>query len=269
MDDAMVKAFEAGDMEAIAQQVKAEQERVHATKEYQDAKRYAVHLFNDFFHTTRGLHLAASRAPRMIHNSLVFRFIGELWESTFIIWDLLDVGAHNAARREMRYMLENAVKYVYVDTTIDGPLEDRIKFLHDKVPQSSVEMIDQVHVGFEEPLAQQFIADVKQLYSELCAYVHPSKAQIESLLNAELAGGRLRFDTPRELEQFARKLFRLYDIILVLIITALGYPLFKDIYEVFYDMKKWKFHKGRYMREYTVGLRYYWDNESNQRAHAK
>jgi hypothetical protein len=201
----------------------------------------------------------------MIQDSLVFRFVGELWESSFIIWDLLDVGAHNAARREMRYMLENAVKYVSVDTTVDGPLEERIRFLHEKVPPSSIGMVDDVHVGFNGPFAQQFTADVKQLYSELCAYVHPSKEQINSLLNAELVGGRMRFDTARELERFGRKLFRFYDILLVLIITALGYPLFKDIYEVFYNMKKWKFHKGRYMREYTAGLRYYWDRASTQR----
>jgi hypothetical protein len=105
-----------------------------------------------------------------------------------------------------------------------------------------------VQVGFGEPMAQQFIAEVKQLYSELCAYVHPSKEQIESLLNDESGGGRMRFDTPRELERFDPKLFRFYDILLVMVVTALGYPLFKDIYEVYYNYKRWVFHKGRYMQ---------------------
>jgi hypothetical protein len=136
-DAKMIEAFESGDVQRLGDLINAEKERVHATKEYQDAKCYTIRLFNDFLATSRGLYLAVSRYPPTLHDSLVFRFIGELWESTFTIWDLVDVGAHNAARREMRYTLENAVKYVYVDITVRGSLQDRIKFLHEEVPPSS------------------------------------------------------------------------------------------------------------------------------------
>lgn len=52
-----------------------------------------------------------------------------------------------------------------------------------------------------------------------------------------------------------RVLFRAYDMILVMIFHSFGHSMSKDLFEQLFDENpKWKFHKGKYVKEFRKTL---------------
>lgn len=78
----------------------------------------------------------------------------DLLESAIALPVLIRDGIFNVARRELRYLLEATVKYVYVDQQLpaEASLDERIRFLGDnaKVPRSSITPIDEVTLRMVE-----------------------------------------------------------------------------------------------------------------------
>lgn len=49
--------------------------------------------------------------------------------------------------------------------------------------------------------------------------------------------------------------FRAYDMILTMVFHSFGYSMSKDLFEqIFNDNPIWKFHKGKYVKEYSKTL---------------
>jgi hypothetical protein len=70
-----------------------------------------------------------------------------------ILW-LAHQGIYNVARRELRYLLEAAVKYVYVDEQVAGDtsLDERLAIAADtsRVPRSSVAPVDELAIRLQD-----------------------------------------------------------------------------------------------------------------------
>jgi hypothetical protein len=104
-----------------------------------------------------------------LHNST-----DDLLESVTAVPTLTREGIFNVARRELRYLLEATVKYVYVDQQLasDASVEDRVRFFADnrKVPRSTIRPIDDVTIRMlddPEPLRNA----VKQSFGAPSGYV--------------------------------------------------------------------------------------------------
>jgi hypothetical protein len=120
-------------------------EQTRSTKRYEDAVVHLRRLVQDFAIALRASWLAFTRYPESRH-WLLQNSTDDLLESVAAVPALTREGIFNVARRELRYLLEATVKYVYVDQQLasDASLEDRIRLLSDntKVPRSSIRPID-------------------------------------------------------------------------------------------------------------------------------
>jgi hypothetical protein len=120
---------------------------VKASKRYQDAQTHLSRLLGDFSLTLR---LSAFYFTRYSHARQWIQQANadDLLESVVAIPLLVEQGIFNSARRELRYLLEALVKFVYVDQQLPGEasLQERISLLGDnaKVPRSSVDPIDRM-----------------------------------------------------------------------------------------------------------------------------
>ncbi|HEX3448597.1 MAG TPA: hypothetical protein VHS97_10115 [Isosphaeraceae bacterium] len=59
-----------------------------------------------------------TRAGEESENSLVIRSIGDFGQSIVAAWNLVREGLINPVKRELRFVIESTVKYLYVDQQI-------------------------------------------------------------------------------------------------------------------------------------------------------
>ncbi|NOT06487.1 MAG: hypothetical protein HOP27_17990 [Anaerolineales bacterium] len=233
---------------------KAELTRQHETtrqsKEFQDQVRYLRRITRDFLKSTQICWFAATRYKPFVDNSLVFRSIDDLNQSVVALQTLIEEGMLTPAHREMRYILESSIKNLFVDQKAPTRnFEEKVMFLHEQVPRSSISVVDDLYMPFDDELKTTFIADIKGIYSRACAYVHPSKIQVDERVSLASIDVYIGFERPKDLERINKELFRLYEATLVLVFSALDRSSLGDIFiQWLDDEQNWRFHKGKYIK---------------------
>lgn len=123
------------------------------------------------------------------------------------------------------------------------------------VPNSSIEVVDRLGTPFNAATDQEFKNEIRDLFYKACVYVHPSQRQIEEQIANFDKGNYLGFETTKMSGNITTLLFRTYDILLTLLFIGFGASMSKDLFsEIFNDDPKWKFHKGKYVKQYAALL---------------
>lgn len=179
--------------------------------------------------------------------------IDDFLESAISIVTLAEQGVFNVGRRELRYMLESAVKCVFVDQALpgDAALVDRIAFASDavRVPRSSVDVVDQVRLGIV-PNPHEFRSAVHSTFGTLSGYTHVSKRQLEERYRRSERGEFSGFESATTLRTFVRLMVQTYDLVLALIFEGIGPSFTGDLFvEIFDEEKRWAFHKTRFVKQ--------------------
>lgn len=214
--------------------------------EYQEQLARLSQLMFDFVATLRLCWFAATRAGEWVEKSLFMRSIDDFLESAVMIRSAINDGARNTARRELRYMIELAIKALYVDQKMpSSPLDHRLIFFDRKVDPSSISCVRDL--SFSILAAAEAGTAVKKLmaaYSRACEYVHPSVAQIEERLELRERGISPGFETAAELRQSNDELFEAWSLVLVLLFEAIGGSFSGDILETggLSHRDEWVFH---------------------------
>ena len=154
-------------------------------------------------------------------------------------------GILNPARRELRYMLESAVKYAYVDQqhSPQTPLATRQAFLAAKVKSSSIDEIATLDtLGLVN--GDTFRPATWRLWGELSTYVHLSRQQLSEHVDALAAGSHRGFETAAEVEAFNDLLERSYDLLLVFVFIALGVESTADLFDLLATHTAWSLASG-------------------------
>lgn len=242
----------------------AAHETVKASKRYQDAQTHLSRLVADFSRTLQLSAFYFTRYP-YARQWMQQANAGDLTESVVAIPLLAEQGIFNSARRELRYLLEALVKFVYVDQQLPGeaPLQERLAFLADnaKVPRSSVEPIDWITLRL---VAQpdEFRFAVKQAFKSLSGYVHPSRTQIEERLRRAARGEFSGFEGPKVIEAFTALASQTLDLAVVLICEGIGPDFTGDLcIQLFDDYPDWKFHRTRFAPQVSSHFDYKVDRQ--------
>ena len=218
-----------------------------ASEQYQSQVRNTDKITSSFVEGIRAANFAFTRYPEA-NNWLLHRFIDDFLESAIAIRVLAAQGVFNIGRRELRYLVEAAVKHVYVDQQLSGatPLKIRLSYLADttKVPRSSVKPVDQLTIRMlDKP--KNLVDAVHNAFGALSGYTHLSTKQLEERLNRASRGEFVGFESARTLETFNKLLFRTYDVVLALIFEGIGPSFTGDLFvNIFDGQPNWRFHKG-------------------------
>jgi hypothetical protein len=236
----------AHDLEALIEA----NEATRSSEGYEGAETHLDRLVRDFAVGLRASWLAFSRDPQS-DESILQRSMDDLLESVVALRVSSREGVFNAARRELRYLLESTVKYVYVDQQLagDGVLKERIRFLGDnsKVPRSSISPIDDVVLRMvDDP--EEFRQDVRRSFSALSGFVHPSRRASEERLARAARGEFSGFEGSKVLEAFTRLSSQVLDLVLALIFEGIGLSFSGDLFISLLDEDpRWKFHKTKFV----------------------
>ena len=112
-----------------------------------------------------------TRAGEESENSLVIRSIGDFGQSIVAAWNLVREGLINPVKRELRYVIESTVKYLYVDQQIRNgatipKLPDRLDFLFARpiVDVPSIDMRTELELGHPSQRCEQFVDELYDAY---------------------------------------------------------------------------------------------------------
>lgn len=231
---------------------------------YIGQKKLISSITADFAYAVEVASLAFTRYPHS-RDWLTYRLAEELQESAISVYTLVASGIFNASQRELRYMVESAVKYVHVDQIMPGhaKISERENFLHQKVPRSSVGIIDDTTLRMVP--AESFRQDVKSLFSSLSAYVHPSMQQLRERRRKVERGESLGFESADSLVKFSRTLTRVYDIVLALVFEGIGPNFSGDVFiEILDGRTRWKFRNSKYCKAVSRHFDYKLERSSNE-----
>lgn len=231
-------------------------DEVYSSQQYQQEIRFLQTVSMDFVHTVRAISFYSTRSENIYSEFLSIRTIDDLIQSSIGIKLMVENGIYNIAKRELRYLIEMITKYVIVDCLKMGEsFESKTEYLRDKVPRSSIEIINEYSTPFSDDLKDEFQDEVKDFFYKSCVYVHPSKKQIDEQIKNYEQGCVIGFESAKMFTDMNRVLFRAYDMILVMIFHSFGHSMSKDLFEQLFDENpKWKFHKGKYVKEFRKTL---------------
>lgn len=243
-------------MEALFKKKSDWKEKVFDTQTYQHELKYNRDITTDFVNAIRYISIYSTRAKHIYDNFLCIHATDDMLQSAIAIQMLATNGIHNTIKRELRYLIEMITKYVLVDYAKMGQdLSIKLQYLQDEVPNASIDVIQDYATPFPEPMATQFRTEVKDFFYKSCAYVHPSKKQLDEQLNNYQRGNTIGFETAKMFTDLNRLIFRAYDMILAMCLHSFGPSMSKDLFEqLFDDDPKWKFHKGKYVKAYRNKL---------------
>lgn len=235
----------------FAKKVDTYKKEVLDSPSFVSQQKYLARFTSDFIMALRSISIYSTRAKDMYDNFLTIRAIDDLLQSVVQIQFMVENGIHNPVRRELRYLIEMMTKYLTVDYDQMGKsITIKTQYLADHIPNSSIDVIDRCSLPFSISQNKELRDEVTDLFKKACAYVHPSKKQIDEQLKNYDEGLYIGFETVKMIEDLNKVIFRVYDILLVMLFHGSGPSMTKDLFEaLFNDKKDWKFHKGKYTRE--------------------
>jgi hypothetical protein len=241
------------------------EERIRQHEEFRNREDFQAErtrlgrLTAGFVDAVRSLSFAYARDPESARRLLQFS-IDDFIESAVSIHMLGEQGVFNVGRRELRYVLEAAVKAVYVDQRLEGgaSLEERLSYLssHANVPRSSVDVVDQLTLVML-PDHKDFCAEVRSAFGALSGYTHVSRKMLDERVRRVSRGEYLGFESPATLRAFSALVAKTYDVVLALLLEGVG-PMFAgDLFLHDFDGKEnWPYAKTRRISEISSSFDY-------------
>lgn len=236
-------------LEAIARQMRERREgyadNVLNGRPFQDGLRYLEGIASDFLIALTYVRLQGTRYSAG-EDFLLFRFAPHIVESTLSITANAKEGLQNSARRELRFLLEAAVKLSSRDFHPEAKtFDERLSGLNDRDQRfedyvSSLLYFDE----FERP--SETNSAILSLYSELSRYVHATVPQFKDAIARAKRNEEAGMESVATLNRFNGLAFQVYDLVLVRVFHGIGLSMAGDIFTgILDDEPKWRFHKGK------------------------
>lgn len=203
----------------------------------------------DFARFVGLIHRYAQRCPGLVDTHLFFRVSDVLIQSGLAASFLLAEGMRNPSRRESRFLIEAAVKLLYVDQQMPrSSLADRLVFFDRRVAAAGIaDELRQVNLPLlPENRTPEFVQRVQRHYGHLSEFVHATHAQIVAHIADQDAGLQIGFDSEDSIREASTNLFDTYEITLVACLHAIGPTLAGDLMVALQDLP-WVFHAGPYI----------------------
>lgn len=236
-----------------------------------NAKRFVhqeqelAQLTRDFLTAAGSCWRIAGRVKRLSDNALVLRQIDDLMQSALAVFSLAREGVHSPVRRELCHMLAACVRTLYVDQQHpEASLEHRTVVLQEGVHRSWIEKLGELRLeAFGNLARRKFEADMRALHAELSRYVPAPRQQVETALRLMEKGHYPGFAAETDLAGLNKDIFRLYEILIVLLLHGIGMTLAGEVFvKIFDEEPEWTFHKGVYIDQMSTYFDYKYERRS-------
>lgn len=168
-------------------------------------------------------YMNTSRHPESAEKNFMLRLIDDIIQSVISMEYLGQEGFMNICKRELRYLIELALKANFiVNSSDDGDFDSQVKKFEKLLNSSNINPVNDLQINYlDTDVTAEFKTDVKRLYGFLCKYVHASTHQIQERIAQVMMGRSIGFEGTAALAELNGLLERSYVIVLVFLFNSI------------------------------------------------
>lgn len=224
-----------------------------------------VQLNNHFILGIDDIRRMSTRSRDLHLENLTFRLTDDLLESVIAASASVESGAINPAKRELRYIVEQCVKYAFVDQRLQqNSIDQKLQYMRHR----DIELVASarnISLFVPQEVKDTLLEELGPLYGELSEYVHPSLHQAKERLERYRTGHYIGRHTAEDIKQLYTLAARVYDISLLYFTHPLGVGLVGDAITSWWeDHVAWSFHYTPYMRALSDVYNYKHERKSGK-----
>ena len=221
--------------------------------EYQSSLRLLEVVTFDFIKGMKSCSMYCSRGIDFRDNSLSLSHIDDYFMSAIMILTMLREGGINPAKREMRYLIDSSMRYLFVDQQLwRGKLNEKVLYFDKKIDKSNIKYINDIdlHMIDDQGLKKSFCSEYTQAYYKACEYVHASTRQIEERFALYEQGITIGLERAEQQQEVAELLSEVYSTLLVFTFHASGVSTVGDLMvDTLSPQNEWVYNGNKYIAE--------------------
>ncbi|MCH8491230.1 MAG: hypothetical protein LAT81_15060 [Oceanicaulis sp.] len=216
------------------------------TEAYKGAMRQIDRYILDYGLGISAIELSATRHPPFFEQLIFLRIKPHFVQSMIAASQLIKVGLHDPAKREMRFLVEASVKALWLDQSSRLPqqlnaagdavaartVEEKAAALDGLGRERFGEVVDSLQFGMLDASGSSaYRQSAKSLYSTLSTITHISSRNVERDLANFEKGKHFAFETVADVDAIARLLRQVLDLALASHFEAFDHNLVGDLFE--------------------------------------
>jgi hypothetical protein len=221
--------------------------------EYQSSLRLLEAVTYDFIKGMKSCSMYCSRGAEFRDNSLSLSHIDDYFMSAIMILTMLKEGGVNPAKREIRYIIDSSMRYLFVDQQLwRGKLNEKMVYFDKKIDKSNIKYINEIdlHMVANHELKKSFCSEYTKNYYKACEYVHASTKQIEERFSLYEQGITIGLERAEQLQEVAELLSEVYSTLLVFTFHASGVSAVGDLMvDTLSPLDNWVYNGNKYITE--------------------
>lgn len=177
------------------------------------------------------------------------RMIDDISQSIVSINSLAKDGISNTCLRELRYLIEVAIKSCFiVKNSNKDTFVEQVKEYEKLLNSSNINQINTLEFHYLDDFSEDFKTEAKKLYGFLSKYTHASSHQLMERLSRNTIGRTIGFEGTQELKELNDIIEKVYSVVIVLIFHSVAQYVPGDfLVEQNGKTIDWYFTKSKYV----------------------
>lgn len=183
-------------------------------------------------------------------SNFFLRMVDDITQSTISIETLTKEGITNTCKRELRYLIELAIKSTIITkTSIKTDINEQIEEYKTLLNSSNINPINKLQLDFFNPQdEEEFKTEVKKTYGLLSKFTHASSEQITERIGRVINGRTIGFEGVEELVDLNELIEKVFSQVIVFIFNSVpSYVVGDYLVESNGDINNWYFKKSKYI----------------------
>lgn len=221
------------------------------------------HITQSFFDTIIFSIFNYSRGPSDWKNNFILRVSDEFIEGLESIEKMMGNGFRNQCRRELRFLIEVAIKAAFItQTNTEEDFEKQLVTYRKLLKNPGINSINRIDFPFmkDEEIVKEFRIEVKRMYGDLCNYVHLTPEQLTEKILLSKDGKPFDKLSQVEIGILTSELSKTFSYICVLFFNSMPQYVVGDFFEP--GLPDYYFNKSKYIAEIDKEFDYKHERQS-------
>lgn len=205
-----------------------------------------------------------SRGPSNWKNNFFLRVSDEFIEGFESIEKMIENGFRNQCRRELRFLIEVAIKAAFItQTNNDEDFDEQLKTYRKLLKNPGINSINRINFPLfkNDVIKSEFIIEVKKMYGNLCNYVHLTPEQLTEKIALSKDGKPFEKLNLKEFEILNSELSISFSYISVLLFNSMPQYVVGDFFEP--GLPDYYYYKSKFIAEIDQEFDYKHERQAN------
>ncbi len=207
-------------------------------------------ITQSFFDTVLFSIFNYSRGPSNWKDNFILRVSDEFIEGLESIEKMIENGFRNQCRRELRFLIEVAIKATFItQTNTEEDFETQLVTYRKLLKNPGINSVNRIKFPFikDEGFIKDFRVDIKRMYGDLCNYVHLTPEQLTEKITLSKDGKPFDKLSKVEFEILNSEIAKTFSYICVLFFNSMPQYVVGDFFEP--GLPDYYFNKSKYIAE--------------------